>query len=182
MPTYRPPHVPNFRRITRQFAEIAVATVDRETEAFAEREVVLFQGEIERQVFPSFRRHPLTEGYIRRKRYAGADRRVMLATHWYSEHIRVWRWRPPTGGTRSRGWRVGFHPRVQARDLYGRIREITLNRLAAVHEYGTDDQRIPPRPHWRPHLEAMRGRAMTLRQSIRSQIMDEARRRIRWTP
>lgn len=180
MPTYRLPQIPNFRRITRQFAEIALATIEREAEAFAYVEVERFKRDIERQVFPAFRQHPLTEGYIRRKRYAGADRRVMLATHWYKDHIRVWRWRPRTGTSRATGWRIGFHHTVRARDLWGRIRDITLNRLARVHEYGTDDQRIPPRPHWRPHLAAMRGRAMTVRHRIRRQIVVEARRRIRW--
>ncbi len=179
MPRPRRPHIPNFRRITRRFAEIAVAEVDVAVEDFANDEVEMFQREIEQQVVPSFRRHPLTEAYMRRKRYAGVDRRVLLATYWYRDHIRVWRWRPPTGGRRRTGWRIGFHPTVRARDLRGRIKDITLNRLAAVHEYGTDDQRIPPRPHWRPHLTAMARRARTLRREIRTRIVAEARRRIR---
>jgi hypothetical protein len=183
MPTYRPPHIPNFRRITRQFAEIAIAQVDEAVEEFAHEEVDLFVREIAQQVFPSFRQHPLTEAYARRKRYAGADRRVLMATHWYVDHIRVWRWRPPgTSPRRASGWRIGFHPTVRARDLWGRITDITLNKLARVHEYGSRDQRVPARPHWRPHLTAMQGRAATLRQGLRQDIVTEARRRIRWGP
>ena len=180
MPQYRRPHIPDFRRVTRQFAAVANAVMDREVREFADDEAELFKDKIERQVFISFRRHPLTEGYIRRKRYAGADTRVLLATHWYKDHISVCDWRPTRAARRRRGLRIGFHHAVRARDLRGRITDITLDRLARVHEHGSDDQRVPPRPHWRPHLDAMTRRAGALRTRIRREIMREARRTIRW--
>lgn len=179
MPRSRRPHIPDFGRFRRQFAALANAVLERETEAFAIAERDRFKADLERQVFPAFRRYPLTERYLRRKQLARADARVMLATHWYKNHIRVWRWRPPVNRARTRGWRVGFHPTVLARDLQGRRTDLPLHRLARVHEHGSLDQRVPPRPHWRPHLLAMARRARAVRRRIRAAIMDAARRRFR---
>jgi len=168
---YHKPHIPDFRRVTRALASIAVATVDAEVEAFAEREAADFTRNLERQTFASFRRYPLKRAYFKRKKQQGLDERVMIATEWYKDHVRVWRWRPVNADRHTHGYRVGFHPRVQARDAKGRIVPILLDKLAKVHEHGSADQNIPPRPHWRPHLKAMTRRARTLRERIRREIL-----------
>jgi hypothetical protein len=176
--TYRKSHIPDFRRLRRVLTAEANAVLERETEAFAEAEATRFRRDIERQVFRSFREHPLTPAYFARKRRAGLDERILIATGWYTDHIRVWRHRSPSGNTRERYWRVGFHPTVLARDAKGRRVPITLDRLARVHEFGSAIHRIPARPHWNVHLRAMRERAHDVRARIRREIL--RRLRLRW--
>lgn len=176
-PRYRKPHLPKFSRITRKFAAIANDILGAEVDAFAETEAARFKRDIERQVFPSFRRHPLKVTYFKRKKQLGLDPRIMIATAWYKEHIRVWAWRPPRTNPRTtRGYRIGFHPRVQARDYRGRIVPILLNKLALIHEHGSADQHIPPRAHWEPHRRAMVRRAVPLRERIRRLIIKQAKK------
>lgn len=177
MPAYRKPHIPDFRRLRRTLVAEANAVLERETKAFADAEVALFQQEIERQVFPSFEAHPLTPRYFARKRRQGLDERILIATGWYRDHIRVWRHRSLTN-RRERWWRIGFHPRVRARDAAGHILPITLDRLARVHEFGSAINRIPARPHWRPHLRDMRVRARAVRARIRAEILRRLRLRM----
>lgn len=174
---YRKPSLPDFRRLRRTLAAEATAVLERETRAFADREVALFRQEIERQVFPSFAQHPLTPAYFARKRRAGLDERILIATGWYTDHLRVWRHRSLVN-RRERWWRIGFHPTVLARDAKGRRVPITLDRLARVHEFGSAIHRIPARPHWRPHLRAMRVRAREVRARIRQEILRRLRIRM----
>jgi hypothetical protein len=179
LPKYQKPHIPPFRQIAQAVSETANAVLDEEAEAFANEERDLFVRKIERQTFRSFTLEPLKSPYAARKKRAGADPRVMIATKWYIQHIRVWRNRDPAGNRRVRYYRVGFHPQVRARDLKGRIVPITLNRLAWAHEEGRDEINLPARPHWRPHLNTMVRKAPAVRRRIRGRITKEVGLRLR---
>lgn len=177
--TYKRPHIPDFRKVTRKFAEIANGVLTKVAEKFAEDEAKLFRQEITNQVFPAFRRYPLSEEYLYRKKRAGADERVMLATHWYRDHIKVWAMADPKGRRRVRWIRIGFHHAVQARNLKGEVVPILLDLVAKVHEFGSNKLNIPPRAHWVPHRDAMRLRAKKLRNHLRAETMRVARLRMR---
>lgn len=179
LPKYKPPHLPAFKKVVRTVIETANEVLDEEVERFANTERADFVRNIKQQTFQSFIEHPLSDNYAARKRQAGLDRRVMIATGWYTQHIRVWRNRDPRGNPRVRYYRVGFHPQVRARDSKGRIVPITLNRLAFVHEKGSIKRSIPARPHWQPHLNAMRGRAPAVRSGIRKKIVKKVRERLK---
>jgi hypothetical protein len=169
--TYKKPNIPDFRKVTRKFAEIASGALTKAAEKFAKDEAKLFRQEITDQIFPAFRRYPLSEEYLYRKKRAGADERVMLATHWYRDHIKVWPMADPKGRRNVRWIRIGFHHAVQARNLKGEVVPILLDLVAKVHEFGSEKLNIPPRAHWVPHRTAMRRRAKKLRDRIRAETM-----------
>lgn len=176
---YKKPHIPPFRQIARVIIETANEVLDEEAEAFAEEETELFKDEIRRQTFSAFRRFPLSLGYLRRKQLANADERVMIATGWYLQNIRVWRHRDPAARPRARWFRVGFHPQIRARNLKGQRMPIHLNRVAWVQEKGSAKMNIPSRPHWKPHYDQMRTRAPAVRTRIRNRIVREANLKLR---
>lgn len=166
MPRRRPTrsHVPDFRALSREVRDVARSELFEGVKRYAEEERDAFVEKIELQAFPSFREvfYPesgtnLSPAWLRRKERAGADSRTMIATGWYRDHIRVW-----TRKARQRQERtlvrIGFHPSVRARDLEGRITDTPLNLVAIFNEHGSLDGKLPPRPHWRPHLRSMKAR------------------------
>ena len=181
MPRTRPTrsHVPDFRAISRELRTVANGALFEGVRAYAEDERDAFVEKIELQAFPSFQRilYPesgtnLSPQWLERKERAGADLRTMIATRWYLDHIRVFTRKARRKGEPTR-IRIGFHPRVQARDLEGKIQDITLSRVALYNEYGSLDGRLPARPHWRPHFGGMRSRAGKARERLRKLIRDQ---------
>jgi hypothetical protein len=76
--------------------------------------------------------------------------------------------------------RVGFHPKLLARDRKGhRIPGLLMSTLAAVHEKGsTKLPDLPKRPHWGPHYKEMRVRAKPVRVRIKADIRTRAKARL----
>lgn len=53
--------------------------------------------------------------------------------------------------------------------------KLTLNQIAAILEYGTDDMKIPPRPLWRPAWDSVGGKRV-LRDTIIKNVRKEIQR------
>lgn len=174
MSKLKKPSIPNFRNIAQTIAALAQEIAEREIETFAETEREDFVRQVERQRFPDFNAAPLNSRYRARKIKQGLDPRVMIRTHHYLSAIRVFRRRD---GPRSIMFHVGFHERALARDHKGRPVPFLLRHLARVHEEGSAKLNIPRRRHWRPHYEAMRGRASSIRARIREQVRARARKK-----
>lgn len=181
------PHIPDFRALSRQVRDVAREALFEGLREYAEEQRDEFVEAIELQAFPSFQEifYPesetnLSPGWLARKERAGADLRTMIATSWYKDHIQVF-----TRKARHKGEpsviRVGFHPQVKARDLHGRVEDITLNLVAIYNEHGSLDGRLPARPHWRPHFQRMHARARKTRERMVAEIREKLRasRRLR---
>ena len=172
--------IPNTRQL---FAQVKRAANDAVIEAvgeFAEEQTDDFRRRIERQVFPDFRRiyYPesgtnLSPKWLARKQKKGADSRTLIATGHYKNSIRVWRRLRPR--RRGADFRIGFHPRIQARNLDNERVPILLKDVAMIHEYGSVSGKIPRRSHWRPHLTLMRQRAVGERPKIRRAVLRKIR-------
>lgn len=170
----RKPHVPDLRRFFARFSEIAQRVLEREVEELAERERAAFVKRIEEQDFASFDATPLNSAYLERKIAAGGDPRIMIASGFYKDNIKVFR-RANQDGTIT--YYIGFHKRMQARDLAGDRVPVLLVKIAWVHEKGSAKMKVPARPHWEPHYADMRKRAKAERERIRAAIMKEMKRR-----
>ena len=158
-------HIPAFRTVTaplRHAHEIA----DEKIGAFAQSEANRFRGRIKSQAFTSFHKVPLAPVTILRKTLLKLDLRTMIATGHYTQSIKVVRWVPEPGLVR---YRVGFADNDRAHDENGVPVSMTLNELAAIHEYGTS--KIPARPHWGPHLQAMTERATVVVSAVQDAVM-----------
>jgi hypothetical protein len=172
--------IPNFKRLSSTVRRTANRALIDLVGEWAEGQKDDFRAKIERQDFPDFHiiNYPesgtnLSPMWLARKSKAGADDRTMIATGWYKDHIRVWRTLRP--GRRGADWRIGFHHRVLARDLNHRPISKTLNYVAAVHEYGSSDGRIPRRRHWGPFNTIMRKRAVEERPKLRRKVLQALR-------
>lgn len=89
---------------------------------------------------------PLTQAYLNRKIALGLDKRTLIATSNYVSSIEI-RSTGSIGGRMSMfvGPSEGTH-----------VSGLPMNAIAAIHEYGTSDGRIPARPHYRPTWEQTR--------------------------
>lgn len=172
--TYKNPRVPDFGRVRRAFKS-AKAIVAKEVEAFAEEQKDDFQHRIEQQDFPSFDATPLSVAYANRKLRMGLDSRVMIATEYYKDAIKVFSRKNRDG---SITYYVGFHSRELARDHEGKRLPITLVRLAWVHEKGSVKMHVPARPHWSPHLALMHSRAKGHRDMIRKKVREHVKKKL----
>lgn len=171
---YKRPHVPDFGRVRRAFKS-ATAIAAEEVEAFAEEERDSFQKQIEQQDFPSFNASPLSPGYAKRKERMGLDPRVMIATGYYKDAIKVFSRKNRDG---SITYYVGFHKRELARDHKGKRVPITLVQLAWVHEKGSVKMNVPARPHWSPHFALMHARAGARRDLIRKRVRKHVKKKL----
>ena len=171
---YREPHVPDFGRVRRAFKS-AKALAVKEVEAFAEEQKDDFQKRIEKQDFPSFDATPLSVAYANRKLRMGLDSRVMIATEYYKDAIKVFSRKNRDGSTT---YYVGFHSRELARDHKGERLPITLVRLAWVHEKGSVKMHVPARPHWSPHFALMHVRAGDRRDVIRKRVRKHVKNKL----
>lgn len=172
---YKSPHVPDFARARRVVSRIVTEEAESQVYAFAEREADIFRWAILRQDFQSFHELPLTLRYLSRKIAAHADVRVMIATQWYIDHIKVFKKRNADGTLTVY---VGFHRNVHARDIKGKIVKILLREVAMIQEKGSAKANIPSRPHWKPHLEKMTARAPRVRKSIKRRVMQRIRKEV----
>jgi len=86
---------------------------------------------------------PLSPLYVQQKAKRGLDPRTLIARMEYLKSIRVRSTRDQKG---DQTYTVGV-PQY-AKHYSG----LTFMQLAAIHEYGTRDRRVPARPHWRPTI------------------------------
>lgn len=87
--------------------------------------------------FQKYEWKPLSLNYLEYKINKGLDTRILLATHFYYDHI-TW------GITDKKIW-------WGVEDVVHDPSGLELRVLARIHEYGTST--IPARPLWRPLLE-----------------------------
>lgn len=177
---YRRSQIPNFGAIRQEIERIAVPELFDAVEEYAEQARDDFVARIDDQGFASFklRRYDdspinpnLSAKWVRRKELSGADLRTMIATGWYMDHIDVHTRQGRKKADPSMTYHVGFDMRLLARDLNGRtVRDMPLTRLAATHEFGTNEGNIPPRPHWGPQLNRMLRDAPRIRREIAKRI------------
>jgi len=160
---YQRSKIPNLKRVLTQAAEAAVETAQSGLVSYAQQQRDLFVRKIEEQKFASFRVifYPesgtnLSPRWLARKAYKGADERTAIATGHYVSQIKVFTKKPRRKPFEVR---VGFDPRVRARDLDGEVKPATLNLVARVLEHGSERMQIPARPHWGPHFNVMRREA-----------------------
>ena len=151
--------IPDFDRVLRQVADVALETVEEHVSGYAKDQVEDFRTSIEEQTFESFQEVPLSDAWLETKRRAGADLRVMIATGNYTSKIRVHRQKEGKKTT----LRIGFGPKDPVKDLKGHEVEVRLpgsniqglEALSMVHELGSIKAKVPARPHWGPHRHKM---------------------------
>lgn len=172
------PHIPKLGPALVKAGKIAREMTEQATRDFAYAHRDRFVARIEAQDFPSFQVvfYPesgtnLSPRWLARKAAKGADDRTMIATGHYIAQIRVFR---KTVG-KSLRFRVGFHPTVHARNLDGQTVPATLDLVARVLEHGSQKMRIPPRPHWEPHLKLMRTESTKVRMTTAKRIVKAVR-------
>lgn len=108
-----------------------------------------------------FRHKPLSESYLKAKKRAGLDTRILIATKTYVNSIHVQkaiaRYRKGLTGRKvsyetdkpiERGGNVVYM--VTVPDAIHPPSGLKFKHLARIHEYGSKKANIPPRPHWRP--------------------------------
>jgi hypothetical protein len=174
VPKLQKPHIPDLKRILTQFAKIANEVMEEEVEAFNELELARFVERIERQDFFSFRAIPLNSAYLAKKIAEGADPRVMIASAFYKDNIRIFRRKD---GKHQTLYYIGFDKRTHARDLKGRRVPILLVDVAWVQEKGSLKANVPERPHWGPHFQDMHKRAEAVRVDIQTETIKRAKRK-----
>lgn len=183
---YRKSQIPSFAAIRKEIDKVAVPAFFEAVEEYAEQARDDFVARIEGQGFASFKKRlyddsplnpNLSAQWVRRKELAGADLRTMIATGWYIDHIEVHGRQGRTKSEPSMTFHVGFDTSLLARDLKGRtVRDMPLTRLAATHEFGTNDGNVPPRPHWGPQLNRMTRAAPKARREIAARIVKKLER------
>jgi len=165
------PQIPDARKLFRRVTEVITETVVDELELWAEEIRDEFVERIEAQAFAAFQvvLYPesgtnLSPQWLARKEAADADERTMIATGHYTRSIKVYK----KFDRKQKKWiiRVGFHPRIQARDLKNRIVAILLDDVALVQEFGSIKAQIPARPHWRPHRDTVKKEASAKRKEL----------------
>lgn len=168
------PHIPKLGSALVKAGKVARSIAESTVRDFARTQRDRFVERIEAQDFPSFQVvfYPesgtnLSPRWLARKAAKGADDRTMIATGHYIAQIRVFR---KTVG-KSLRFRVGFHPSVRARNLDGQTVPATLDLVARVLEHGSQKMRIPPRPHWEPHLKLMQKEAVKVRLTTARRIV-----------
>lgn len=134
-------HIPPFSKIR--------ALIERHVKDVAEQEISDYAVELKnrlvngilRQTFESFRRFPLNPRYLEWKRKKKLDPRTLVATGRYVRKIKIL----PRGRF---VYEIGFPRNAKVRDIDGKEKDLTLNELANILEYGSESAGIPPRPHW----------------------------------
>lgn len=148
--------IPAIGPVLRAVEAVLVKGAEDEARKFMERQVQAFRLRILHQRFRSFVAifYPesgtnLSPRWLRRKELANADPRTMIATGHYVSKIRVFSRKHGKG----RQLRIGFHHSDRARNLEGLPVPFKLDALAKTHEFGSQKQSIPARPHWRPYRD-----------------------------
>lgn len=170
---YRKSSIPDFPAISKKIARAASMRHAALMAQYAEHTRRDFVERIEDQRFARFRviLYPesgtnLSPEWLERKAEKGADLRTMIATGHYIRSIRVFR----TASLKGRRllFRVGFDPRERAHDLDGNPVDITLNRVALIHEYGNAS--TPRRDHWGPNARRLKREAPAVRRFMHEEI------------
>lgn len=173
---YKKSQVPNLAEKLKKIKTDTVAYVNSEIKKFANQECAGFKAAIKAQDFEAFHRRPLSAARLAEKAAAGADLRVMIATHHYVNSIRVFfrKSRNLNGGT----FRIGFHHNAHARTLDGAIAPILLQDVARIQENGSRARKLPPRPHWGPYLRDMVPRATVFRARLTRRMVKRLKAQI----
>ena len=171
---WKQPHIPEMKTVLTKAGAVARDESKAAIEDWADEQRELFIVKIEDQTFTSFQRiyYPesgtnLSPRWLRRKEIVGADLRTMIATGHYIASIKLWKKKTKRNGVE---FRIGFHPKAQARKLDGSTAPILLSDVARVHEFGSVKGNVPPRPHWGPHGNVMRKAAPKTRRMISTRI------------
>lgn len=179
--SYKPSKIPKFAPLARAISVAANSRLVDLMDAYAESERAEFVGRIRDQRFASFVviNYPesgtnLSPQWIARKAAKDADPRTMIATEHYVRSIRVFR--RLNRGHRGGLWRIGFHPRVQARDLDHKVVPITLDDVASIHENG--NKLTPARPHWGPNRNRMIREAPAVRREMSAEILKSVKKAV----
>lgn len=160
-------HIPAFRKVADPLTNARKIT-DAQVGEFARREAASFRAKIRAQDFESFTRVPLSPVTIQQKTLLKLDLRTMIATGHYTKSIKVIRWVP---APRTIRYRIGFADNDRAHDSDGVPIALTLNRLAEIHEKGSQANNIPARPHWGPHLQGMAQRATVVVVAVQNAVL-----------
>lgn len=91
---------------------------------------------------------PLSPAYKERKGLLGLDTRILIATSEYMSNIQIRRVNSFKGKTVR-------HVGVDSNTKHSGTK-LKMSDLALIHEYGTSDGRIPPRPHYSTAWERCR--------------------------
>ena len=163
------PKIPNFHKATevlRKAPDVArtmlAKTADMEAETFIHY--------VENQTpFEEFDAAPLSEKWAAFKKKHKLDKRTMIATTHYINKVRVFTTRvSPTHWQ----YRIGFAPSDRAIDPVTKTQTpLSLNLLAAVHEYGSQKAHVPARPHWGPFFDEMEKRAKIFPKTVVAKIL-----------
>lgn len=113
---------------------------------------------------------PLSPLYKQQKAKRGLDPRTLIARMDYLRAIKVQHQKVKGGDDQ---YTVGLPQ--QAKHYSG----LTYNQLAAVHEYGTKDRRIPARPHWRPTIHKFQGLQPRFEREMQDRIVRRVEARLR---
>lgn len=113
---------------------------------------------------------PLSPQYKAYKAKRGLDPRTLIARMDYLRAIRVRHQRTQKGDDE---YTVGLPQ--QARHYSG----LTYNQLAAVHEYGSKDRRVPARPHWRPTIRKFQDLQPRFEREMQDRIVRRVEARLR---
>lgn len=122
-----------------------------------------------------FNHTPLRPWYAAAKARFGLDGRFLLATGDYIRGIEVFKGKQASG--------IYYMVRPASREHVpsevSSTTPIMLAKLARVLEFGSAKHRVPPRPHWRPVLRAVLGRARFIRRNIYAAGLRAALQRLR---
>lgn len=108
---------------------------------------------------------PLSPSYRERKGLLGLDTRILIATSEYMSNIQIRRINGYNGVTAR-------HVGVDDRTTHSGTK-LKMSDLAIIHEYGTSDGKIPPRPHYSKAWERARTKVRDNTLKYARQIMSE---------
>jgi len=119
---------------------------------------------------------PLQHWYVQKKIRYGLDGRFLIAAGDYIRGIEVFKGKQASGVY----YMVRPAQRVHApSEVSSTTKPIMLKLLARVLEFGSRKHHVPPRPHWRPVLRAIIGRARFIRRDIHAAGLRAALLRLR---
>lgn len=125
-------------RIIKQVTEEACQAAAREIAKQGAKEAFeVIENQTKAEMWP-----PLRPKYLKRKISEGYDPLMLVRSRFYLEHISWWKNRSTGSGRQAQykfGVRQAIHPDAH----------MPLGQLAAIHEYGTRDGRVPARMFWR---------------------------------
>lgn len=168
---YKPGQFPPVEKIFKRLDEIAIQELDARLYAFAVQQLNSFKQRLYKQLFLSFTDIPLSLRYLMWKIDNELDERVMIRTGHYVRSIKLQTRELISDSSWTKTYYIGFDRGARAVDENNNPIALTLDLLAKVQEFGSELRNIPARPHWRPMLAIIRGRAPALRKDVRVATM-----------